>query len=99
LYTPAPGIRINARLRQDGDDQFNVAGDLRTRTVSAVTTEFSYGFTVKRKIFQHVSMDFDVSRAQKRGDRVRDADREFFRIRAILEYRPFEKPEKKENDR
>jgi hypothetical protein len=99
LYTPAPGIRINARLRQDGDDQFNVAGDLRTRTVSAVTTEFSYGFTVKRKIFQHVSMDFDVSRAQKRGERVRDADREFFRIRAILEYRPFEKLEKKENDR
>ena len=98
LYSPAPGVKANAKLRQDGDDQYNVSGDERTLTVNSVTTELSYGVTVRRELFEHVSIDFDVSRAQKRGDRVRDVDREFFRIRAVLEYRPFEPKETTSED-
>ncbi len=88
-YTPFKGVNANFLYRQDGDDTYSVGEGTETLTGKSRTQEFTSGFSFKRAIMDHVSLNLDFRQTQKSGDRVRETEHRFYNIRASLEYTPF----------
>jgi hypothetical protein len=97
-YSPQGWIRFNLVYRQDSDEQFSVRNFRKTLTTERDVYELSGGLTIQRKITDHVLLDLNYSQTQKRGDRISDVERNFYNIRASLEYQPFKRAEPKEGE-
>lgn len=94
LYTPRPGVRARFSYRRDGDDQYGIRTGEKRLLSESRTQELTAGLGIKRKVMRTIDLDLDVSHTQKNGDRVTELDKNYFVIRAALEYRPFKKPDK-----
>jgi len=95
LYDPNGWLKVRMAYRRDGDDQYGVDGDEKTRTLQSRTDELTMGVSSKATLLRSIRLDVDVAYTAKDGDRVTDVDRRFFNILASLEYQPFQKPEPK----
>jgi hypothetical protein len=92
LYNPWSWLRLRATYRTDGDDQYSVNMNERQQTTELRTYELSFGASVKRRILKTIQINLEITQSQKEGDRVSDVDRNFYNIRATLEYQPFRPP-------
>lgn len=92
-YSPREWFRGRAVYRKDGDDNYRLDEDgVRSLAARSRTNEFTFGFTIKRKLVKTIQLDLDLSRTEKVGDRVTAADRQYFEIRASVEYQPLKSP-------
>jgi hypothetical protein len=89
LYNPRPWLRTRVTYRKDGDDGYTFSGSTKVKSAVFRTDEFTYGVTIRKRFFRGIDLDLDFNQSKKRGDRVTDVDRDFYTIRAALEYRPF----------
>jgi hypothetical protein len=96
-YNPRSWLRANLLYRQDSDEQFAVNRSLKTLTSERDVYELTGGVTIQRKITQHVMLDLTYLQTQKRGDRISEIERKFYNVRASLEYQPFKKADKPED--
>ncbi len=94
-YSPQGWLRLDLLYRQDSDEQFSLRNTAKTLTSERDVYELSGGLSVQKKITDHVTLDLNYSQTQKRGDRISDVERNYYNIRASLEYQPFKRPEPK----
>jgi hypothetical protein len=90
-YQVLPGLLTGVEYRKDEDSQYDVRAGAHELRRELPRRQFLYRVEIKRKILPHVSLDVRFSQTLKGGPNLSEVQRDYYNIRAQLQYEPFKK--------